>query len=319
MNTNLERGDADGFDIHPTLVKRDPADLKLLDVNARFMRKEQYDVLVGNIKRDGALTSVPLAWRDPETGEEIVLSGNHRTMAARDAGLSEIDVMLITEPLSKQQRIAIQLSHNAIAGDDDPGTLRILYETMTDVDLRVYSGLDDKTLDLLEETSVEPMSEANLDYQSVLLTFLPHELEAAEAALENARKMYSGMDKWMLALDQYRPMLEALDTAHNGGNIISTAGAFNLILTVFEENLDSVREFWADEDSEPKKPGQLVPMESVFKTRQVRSGVASRILRAVRKAEKDGDLGGDDAWGFMAMLADAYVEGSERLSFSDEE
>lgn len=301
--------DTDGFNIHPTLVQRDPHTLKLLDVNARFMRKEQYDTLVSNVRRDGALTSVPLVWRDPDTGVEEVLSGNHRTMAARDAELSEITVMLIDQPLSQAQRTAIQLSHNAIAGEDDPGTLRVLYESISDVDLQMYSGLDDKTLDLLEETQVESLSEANLEYASVQLTFLPHELEAAHEALEAAREDAPGVETWVALMKQYKPFLNAMETAHTSMNIISTAGALAVIMSVFDEHLDDLREGWADENCEPKfNTGRQVPMETVMKTRLVSPKVGSQVLRAVKWAEDHHELGEDGAWGFLAELCDEFMQ-----------
>lgn len=48
--------------------------------------------------------------------------------------------------MSEEHRIAIQLSHNAIVGQDDPDILKKLYDKILDIDLKEYSGLDDKTL-----------------------------------------------------------------------------------------------------------------------------------------------------------------------------
>lgn len=70
------------------IERMDPKALKLLERNARFMRQETYARLVDNVRRDGRLTSVPFAIREPD-GRYLVLSGNHRTMAAIDAGLEE--------------------------------------------------------------------------------------------------------------------------------------------------------------------------------------------------------------------------------------
>ena len=55
----------------------------LLEKNARFMRAEQYQRLVSNVKRDGCLTSVPFAVKNGE--RFLILSGNHRVQAAKDA------------------------------------------------------------------------------------------------------------------------------------------------------------------------------------------------------------------------------------------
>src|SRR5690606_18347494 len=66
-------------------------DLLLLEKNARYMTNAQFRNLVNNIKRDGGLSSVPFCVRE---GDKFrVLSGNHRVMAAREAGLREILIM----------------------------------------------------------------------------------------------------------------------------------------------------------------------------------------------------------------------------------
>ena len=71
----------------------DPRQIELLEVNAQYMEPEQYQRLVGNVRQDGCLMSVPLLYRTPE-GTYRCVSGNHRTQAAIDAGLKEIHVPL---------------------------------------------------------------------------------------------------------------------------------------------------------------------------------------------------------------------------------
>jgi len=116
----------------------------LADKNARFMKAEQYRRLVDNIRRDGCLTSVPFAVRQGD--RYTILSGNHRVRAARDAGLTEVLVLYSEREMSHQQQVAIQLSHNAIVGQDDLAILRELYDEINDVALKEYSGLDDVVL-----------------------------------------------------------------------------------------------------------------------------------------------------------------------------
>ena len=55
----------------------DPRTLTLIDVNARFMRKETFDRLVANVRRDGALTSTPLVWDDAATDRQLRGSRKH--------------------------------------------------------------------------------------------------------------------------------------------------------------------------------------------------------------------------------------------------
>ena len=62
--------------------------------------------------------------------------------------------MQIDQPLPRQRQIVLQLSHNAIAGRDDPAILKELYEELESVEWRQCTGLDDKTLDPLEKVDV---------------------------------------------------------------------------------------------------------------------------------------------------------------------
>jgi hypothetical protein len=130
-----------------------PSDLKLLEVNARSMRKPTFDALVRNIKRDGVLTQYPFVWQDSD-GVRHVLSGNHRVKAAIAAGLKKIQWIETVDPLTEQQRTAIQLSHNSIAGEDAAETLRLLVEELTDETWLEYAAVNDE--ELAEMAADEP-------------------------------------------------------------------------------------------------------------------------------------------------------------------
>ena len=111
-------------------------DLKLLAKNARYMAEPEFNRLVENLRRDGVLTSLPLVYR----GE--VLSGNHRVQAALKAGILTADVIEIETELSEEQQRAIQLSHNALTGKDDPNLLREILQIRTAEDLHDLIGGD---------------------------------------------------------------------------------------------------------------------------------------------------------------------------------
>ncbi|QKY79942.1 ParB-like nuclease domain protein [Gordonia phage Clawz] len=307
--------------LNPRIATRNPRDLTLLEVNAHYMTKEKFDALVANIRRDGALTSLPLVYADPDNEREIVLSGNHRTQAAIEAELDEIQVMLIDQKLSRQQQVAIQLSHNSIFGEDDPSTLAMLYNELDDVDWRAYSGLDDKSLDLLDESTTLPMSEVNLSFNEVSFVFLPPELEAAEQAFEEARRFAGAKTYWLAEFEQYDAMMKALDTARKSYNVGNKATALAVILNVFESHLTELQDGWLDEHGEPRDSGKkaTAPIETVFGTRSVRVGAANVIRQAMAKAKDAGDLPESaDPWSFMEMLAQNYVLGAAIEELSDD-
>lgn len=296
--------------LNPRMETRDPKSLTLLEVNAHFMTKEKFDALVDNVRRDGVLTSVPLVYACPDTGQEIVLSGNHRTKAAVEAGLAEIPVLVIDQKLSRQQQIAIQLSHNSIFGEDDPATLAMLYEELDDVDWRSYSGLDDKVLDLLDDPTAVPFAEANLTYQTVQLVFLPPEKEVAEQALFEVKKLHGISDMWLAALSQYEPTLAALETVRGAYSVGNVATALGIILAVFENHLTDLTDGWIDKDGEPRR-NKTVPMETVFGTRMVPSSTAAITHRAVKVAHERGDVVDEtQVWRFVELLAADYLAGA---------
>ena len=108
--------------------------------NARSMPPATYKRLVENIRHDGVLTSTPLV--GSMKGDErrlFVLSGNHRVAAAIDAGIEEATCIAILDPIPRDRFSAIQLSHNAIEGDDDASILQELYAIL-DLDLKSVLG-----------------------------------------------------------------------------------------------------------------------------------------------------------------------------------
>ena len=95
-----------------------PGELRLLEKNARYMKAEQFQNLVENVKKDGNLSSLPLCYREKD-GKLRALSGNHRVMAARKAEVESVLVMVLGDEKDADEQLAIQLSHNAIAGQDE--------------------------------------------------------------------------------------------------------------------------------------------------------------------------------------------------------
>lgn len=285
-----------------TYQQGDPRELTLLDVNARYMTHEQYARLVDNIRRDGVLTSVPLVWNDQS--RLVVLSGNHRVKAAIEAGLPEIGWLQVDEPLTRQQQIAIQLSHNAITGQDDPATLKTLYDELDDVDWRGYTGLDDRALELLDKVDVSSLSEANLDFTTVQLVFLPGELDRAQQALDDAVKTAAADQRWLNPLPQYEPVLDALETARGAYAIGNTATAFSVILDVFEAHLADLQAGWRDDTGQPRHD-KWIPGETILGSRNVPADAAAVIAQATDRLQRQHGI--TQPWRALEMLAADYL------------
>jgi hypothetical protein len=272
----------------------DPRDLALLEVNARYMTHEQYQQLVDNIRRDGVLTSTPFVWHDVETGRREVLSGNHRVKAAVEAGLELISWLETVDPLTPQQRVAIQLSHNAIAGQDDISVLKQLYESIGDLDLREYAGLDDRTLELLAELDSVPLGEANLDFQTLSIVFLPADLEAARKVLDDALALAGSADQvWLAPLAHFDEVMRSLDAAGKAHDVTNVATSLGLVLEVFQAHAADLREGWWDADAQRAKHNGLVPLEAVLDTDAIPAKAAAALQRALDAELRRASAGGE--------------------------
>jgi hypothetical protein len=303
------------------VIRIDPRRLKLLEVNARYMRHETFMRLVENVRRDGVLTSAPFCaiWKyeradDPiprheDTGDPIyeVLSGNHRVQAAVAADLAEIEVMVTDDPLRPDQRKAIQLSHNSITGEDDPALLKTIYTSIVDTDLRFYSGLDDKTLQLLDKVTPVSIGERGLQFQAVSLVFLPTEAKLAEDTLALIKhETASAKRRWIARWEDYDAYMDQMERVHAAYDIKNVATALMILLEIASRHLGDLREGYLDEDGEPIQKGQHVPLSTVLETERLPASVAARLNKLIGKLLADKKLDKRKRWQVLEKLLDTY-------------
>jgi hypothetical protein len=212
-----------------------PRELQLAKKNARFMKSETFKSLVANIKRDGNLSSVPFCFRDKE-GRYHVLSGNHRVQAAIQADVEKI-LIFYREDLDHDERVSIQLSHNAIEGEDDLAILKELWDSIADLDLKLYAGLDSITLEKLDKVEFQAISEARLDYRSVSFLFLPEEVERAEEIFERIHVLFGKEDLYVFSMEKWEQFFAVISEIKTRCNLKNSAAAFAYLLDLAEEKL----------------------------------------------------------------------------------
>lgn len=161
----------------------EPKRLQLLKQNARYFKKETFKQLVDNIKKDRRLSSVPLCHR-LEDGTLEVISGNHRVQAAIEAGIEKIMAIIILEDLTKSDKIAIQLSHNALVGKDDAGILADLWAQIEDIENKLYAGLSSDTVNDLEKIKLVTFTTPQVYTRSVSFIFTDPEKEEIDTVLD---------------------------------------------------------------------------------------------------------------------------------------
>lgn len=175
------------------------SEIDYLEKNARYMTKEQFASLTSNLKKDNALSSVPLCYRKPEDGRLLVLSGNHRIKAAVAAGITFCLVLLIDKPLTREALVAIQLSHNAISGQDDEQILKELYDELSDVQAVLYAGFTSEQIQKLQSADFSAIKEEQLHYESINLLFLPGEIERLQGLCLSASSLIPSASRYSLA------------------------------------------------------------------------------------------------------------------------
>jgi len=278
--------------------------LELLEKNARFMTSETFKRLVENVKRDGGLTSVPFCWRTPEK-KYRVLSGNHRVMAGMEAGFEEIVVMYTDKDLSHKEQVAIQLSHNAISGEDDEAILAELYQEIGDVDLKAYSGLDDATLKQMSEVKIIPLSEASLEFRTVAFMFLPEEADNMKELFEESLKLAAAKDVYLARFADYDRLLDSLTQLGGAHNVSNSATAMTIMLNMFERALPHLSKVWFD--GEHARHKGWIPIETMFGNGMPAES-AAKVAKAVAKVVGREELKPSETWKALERMAEKYLD-----------
>lgn len=231
-NEELAAVSADLFGDAMRLMVVKPESLTLLKDNARFFKRETFRQLRDNIAADKRLSSVPLCYRYPD-GKLEVLSGNHRVQASIEAGIPLIMVLVITEELEKSKRIAIQLSHNALVGEDDQSILANLWAQIENTRDQLYSGLDSEAVQALGEVELVNFSTPQVPTHMVTFMFTDGEKEHLSEILElleqQAKKSWT---VYICPSSEYEPFLQLLSDTKNAENIRDTSLAMVRLLEV---------------------------------------------------------------------------------------
>lgn len=131
------------------------------ELNANEMSEKDFLQLCENIGMSG-LSSVPACYRRESDGRFVIISGHHRVRAAEKDGYTEIYIIYAEEKdLTKDEIVAIQLSHNSLHGEDNKGILKRLFESIQTVEFKKFAHIDmDEigTIDM-ESTNIIPMRE----------------------------------------------------------------------------------------------------------------------------------------------------------------
>jgi len=180
-----------------------------------------------------------------------VLSGNHRVQAARQAGVEGVLVMVVADEKDGDQRLAIQLSHNAIADQVDLVVLKELWESIKNVQARLYAGLDSDTLKALQGIQFAAITEQRLRYKLTSFLFLPEELEDLDQLLKETAAAFAGDVVYLAHLHTFDAFFELITRIKKRCQIKNSAAAFLKLLELARMGLEQLKQEEALHGDEP--------------------------------------------------------------------
>lgn len=219
-----------------TLRIVDPRALLLRRENARFFKKEVFQQLVENIRSDQRLSSVPLC-HDTAEGCEI-LSGNHRVKGSIEAGVPWIMVMVLVGTLADGRQLAIQLSHNALVGQDDPGILASLWARVEDVRDRLYAGLSSEAMQDLEKVKLVQFTTPGLATRTMTFAFAEAEAELVERVVADLAAFRSSDAVYLADLRRFEEFFAALQKVKQRDNVKNASLAMVHLVRLAMKGMD---------------------------------------------------------------------------------
>lgn len=210
------------------------------DMNANEMSGEDFAALCDNIGKSG-LSSVPCCYKK-DNGRFVMISGHHRLRACKKLHYREIGILWCEEnELSKDEIIAIQLSHNSLHGEDNPSILKKLFEQIQSIDYKKFAHIN------IDEIS--PISNDGIDICALQENFVftvilyPSSFEQLDGLFGDIREQAKKSDAVILANEEENEMLLLKLQKEIGSqfNIKSPSVSFAKLLELASERLIEIQ------------------------------------------------------------------------------
>ncbi len=208
--------------------------LREMEKNARVMDPDRFERLVSNVRKDERLESLPLVTPNTERPEEfLIISGHHRTRAARSANVMEIVVLCIDDALTMDQIRSKQLAHNFLNGEDDKQMLRQIVAQIQDQDALIESGLAHLREDLPDQRIQVDEVKFDIDFEVVNVVFLSHQKQKFDQAIE---LLADKGDILVEALPSFERFKEAVAKTSQQYNVRNVAGILDQMAQIVLEH-----------------------------------------------------------------------------------
>lgn len=224
--------------------KYEKVDIALIDeaeMNANEMTGEDFAQLCDNIGKSG-LSSVPSCYKKPN-GRFVMISGHHRLRACKKLHYKTIGILYCLESeLSKDEIIAIQLSHNSLHGHDNISVLKKLFEQIKSVDFKQFAHVNIDEIAPLSSDGINIFALKENFVFSVIL--YPDSFENLDELYGDIREQASKSDALILAnKNKNEKLLLKLQTEIGKQyDIKSPSITFSKLLELAKERLTEIRE-----------------------------------------------------------------------------
>lgn len=224
--------------------KYEKVDINLIDeadMNANEMTGEDFAQLCDNIGKSG-LSSVPSCYKK-DNGRFVMISGHHRLRACKKLHYKTIGILYCLESeLSKDEIIAIQLSHNSLHGHDNTSILKKLFEQIQSVDFKQFAHVN---VDEIPPVSTDGISVFALKENFVFTVVLyPDSFENLDELFGDIREQASKSDALILANEKEneRLLLKLQTEIGKQYDIKSQSISFAKLLELASERLTEIKE-----------------------------------------------------------------------------
>lgn len=224
--------------------KYDKVSIDLIDeaeMNANEMTRQDFDALCDNIGKSG-LSSVPCCYKKAN-GRYVMISGHHRLRACKKLHYREIGILWCAESdLSKDEIIAIQLSHNSLHGEDNRSILKKLFEQIQSIDYKKFAHINIDEIASIETGGIDIFALKESFVFSIIL--YPNSFEHIDELFGDIREQAKKSDALILASQDENEALFLSLQREIGSEfqIKSPTTIFSKLLELASERLNEIKE-----------------------------------------------------------------------------
>lgn len=139
----------------------------------------------------------------------------------------------------------------------------------------------------------------HFDFKNVTFTFLPHQVKDMDVLIKNLESS-SPEIIGVAAYEQCKGFVEALARYQKFSDIRNVGAAIHSMIEAVQEKMDDAG-FNEEED--------WTYLTKLFGSNAIPASSAEVITKAIKKAEKEGQVTSKDRWRMIEILATSYLEG----------